>query len=326
VSEILRASNRAAALTRQLLAFSRRQVLAPVVVDLNAIVTDAETLLRRLIGEDVRLVTVLRPDLHPVRVDPGQIDQVILNLAVNARNAMAHGGTLTLETSEVEGESTDGEVPPGTYILLTVSDTGTGMMPELQAHIFEPFFTTTSTGEGTGLGLSVVDGIVKQSGGYITVDTAPGRGTTFKIYLPTVDGPLAVSAQNAPSKPGGGSETVLLTEDEEPVRVITALMLETLGYRVLQAANGEEALLLAEECREKIDLLMTDVVMPGMSGRSLADALRAHDPGLKVLFHSGYTADAVVRRGVVQAEMAFLQKPFTPQALARKIRQVLDQT
>jgi two-component system cell cycle sensor histidine kinase/response regulator CckA len=272
----------------------------------------------------VRLVTVLRPDLHPVRVDPGQIDQVILNLAVNARNAMAHGGTLTLETSEVEGESTDGEAPPGRYILLTVSDTETGMMPELQAHIFEPFFTT-GTGEGTGLGLSVVDGIVKQSGGHITIDSAPGSGTTFKIYLPTVDEPLAVLAQSAPSKPGGGSETVLLTEDEEPVRVITALMLKTLGYRVLQAANGEEALLLAEACREKIDLLMTDVVMPGMSGRGLADALRARDPSLKVLFHSGYTADAVVRRGVVQAEMAFLQKPFTPQALARKIRQVLDQ-
>jgi two-component system, cell cycle sensor histidine kinase and response regulator CckA len=326
VSEILGASNRAAALTRQLLAFSRRQVLAPVVVDLNAIVTEAETLLRRLIGEDVRLVTVLRPDLNPVRVDPGQIDQVILNLAVNARNAMVHGGTLTLETSEVEGESTDGEVPPGAYNLLTVRDTGTGMMPELQAQIFEPFFTTRGAGEGTGLGLSVVDGIVKQSGGYITVDSAPGKGTRFKIYLPTVDEPLAVPAPSAPSKPGGGSETVLLTEDEEPVRVITALMLETLGYRVLQAANGEEALLLAEKCREKIDLLMTDVVMPGMSGRGLADALRARDPGLKVLFHSGYTADAVVRRGVVQAEMAFLQKPFTPQALARKIRQVLDRS
>ncbi len=325
--EIVRASERAAALTRQLLAFSRRLVLAPKVVDLNAIVTDAETLLRRLIGEDVRLLTVLRTDLRPVRVDPGQIDQVILNLAVNARDAMPHGGTLTLETSEVEREPAHGEVPQSGYIVLAVSDTGTGITPEVQAHIFEPFFTTKGAGEGTGLGLSVVDGIVKQSGGHIAVDSTPGRGTTFRIYLPAVDEPLdeLPTVHTAQSKPVGGSETVLLTEDEEPVRAVTALMLETLGYRVLQAGSGEEALLLAEERPEEIDLLMTDVVMPGMSGRGLADALRARTPKLKVLFHSGYAADAVVRRGVVQAEMSFLQKPFSLQALASKVRQVLDE-
>ena len=326
VGEILRASERVATLNRQLLAFSRQQVLAPKVVALNGIVAEAETLLRRIIGEDVRLMTVLRPDLHPVRVDPGQIDQVILNLAVNARDAMPRGGALTLETSEVERESTMGKSAPGKYILLTVSDTGTGMTPEIQARIFEPFFTTKITGKGTGLGLSVADGIVKQSGGHIAVESAPGRGTTFKIYLPAVDAePPAAPAQSAPSKRVGGSETILLAEDEQRVRAMTAITLESLGYRVLQAASGEEAMRLAEEAREKIDLLMTDVVMPGMNGRDLADALRARDPGLKVLFQSGYTGDVVVRHDSLHAEKAFLQKPYRLDALAKKVREVLEQ-
>jgi CheY-like chemotaxis protein len=260
-----------------------------------------------------------------VRVDPGQLCQVILNLAVNARDAMPRGGTLTLETSEVERESTDGEVPSGRYILLTVSDTGTGMTPEIQARIFEPFFTTKSTGKGTGLGLSVADGIVKQSGGHITFDSAPGRGTTFKIYLPAVDDKCpAAPLQSVLSERVGGSETILLAEDEQRVRAMTAMTLETLGYRVLQAASGEEAMRLAEEAREKIDLLMTDVVMPGMSGRELADVLRARDPDLKVLFQSGYTGDVVLRHDNLHAEEAFLQKPYRLNALAKKVREVLE--
>jgi two-component system, cell cycle sensor histidine kinase and response regulator CckA len=326
VAEIWRASERAASLTRKLLAFSRRQVLEPKVVDLNALVSEAKTLLERLIGEDVRLVTALRPELPPVRVDLSQIDQVILNLAVNARDAMPQGGTLTLETHEVQADAADAEIPPGGYVVLTVTDTGTGMTPEVQARVFEPFFTTKGEGKGTGLGLAVAHGIVEQSGGHLVVCSRPGIGTTFKVYLPAVHEPVARAAESAPLLPVQGCETVLLAEDEDPVRAITALILETLGYRVLQAASGEAALRMAEGCREKIDLLITDVVMPGMSGRALADALLARDPGLKVLFHSGYTDDAVVRRGVVQAEVAFLQKPFTPQALARKLREILDPT
>jgi two-component system cell cycle sensor histidine kinase/response regulator CckA len=328
VAEIGRAADRAAAVTRQLLAFSRRQVLEPKVLDLNAIVGDAEKMLRRLIGEDVGLATVLHARLNPVRADPGQMDQVILNLVLNARDAMPEGGTVMIETREAEWDAEDAKakpgVRPGRYVLLQVTDTGRGMTPEVQARLFEPFFTTKDEGMGTGLGLAVVHGIVQQSGGYLEVDSRPDVGTTFKIYLPAVEGFVERPPENARPELVQGSETVLLAEDEQPVRDITALLLETLGYRVLKASNGEEALRLAEASQEKIHLLMADVVMPGLSGRELAEVLRSRDPNLKVLFQSGYTDDAVLRYGIVHAEVAFLPKPFTLDVLARKVREVLD--
>jgi two-component system cell cycle sensor histidine kinase/response regulator CckA len=327
VAEIGRAAERAAAVTRQLLAFSRRQVLEPKVLDLNAIVTDAEKMLRRLIGEDVGLATVLQPRLNPVRADPGQMAQVILNLVLNARDAMPEGGTVMIETRQAEWDVEDAkanpEVRPGRYVLLQVTDTGRGMTPEVQARLFEPFFTTKDE-VGTGLGLAVVHGIVQQSGGYLEVDSRPEAGTKFKIYLPAVEGFAEGVPENACPELVQGCETVLLAEDEQPVREITALLLETLGYRVLRASNGEEALRLAEASREKIHLLMADVVMPGLSGRELAEVLQSRDPNLKVLFQSGYTDDAVLRHGIVHAEVAFLPKPFTLDILARKIREVLD--
>jgi len=327
LAEIRGAAERAAALTRQLLAFSRRQVLEPKVVDLNAILSEAEAMLRRLIGEDVLLVTRLETRLRPVRVDPGQIAQVIVNLAVNARDAMPRGGTLVLETRNVDGGTPQTAIRPGRHVLLTVTDTGCGMNPEVQARAFEPFFTTKGEGKGTGLGLAVVHGIVQQSGGRIRLESRPGAGTTFQIYLPAVRGTATRPSgnQDLTVVPVQGRETILLAEDEDAVREITAQLLEAFGYKVLKASSGEEALRLAERQHGQIHLLMTDVVMPGMGGRELADLLRAREPQLKVLFQSGYTDDAVVRYGVVHAEVTFLQKPFTPQALAEKVRQALDQ-
>jgi two-component system cell cycle sensor histidine kinase/response regulator CckA len=331
LAEIGRAVERAAGLTRQLLAFSRRQVLEPKVLDLNGVVTAAEKMLRRLIGEDVRLITNLEPGLSPVRADPGQLDQVILNLALNARDAMPQGGILQLETRELEVDPLPASrFPPdapsgGRYVVLTVSDTGTGMTPEVQARIFEPFFTTKAEGQGTGLGLSVAHGIVQQSGGHLQVASRPGCGTTFTVYLPAVRGLAVGRMASAPGRPvTGRGETVLLAEDEDPVRAVTAQLLHVLGYRVLQASSGAEALRLAETSREKIHLLLADVVMPGLSGRQLADTLRSRDPGLKVLFQSGYTDDAIIRCGISQAEVAFLQKPFTVDVLAEKLREILD--
>ncbi|HEY0793228.1 MAG TPA: PAS domain S-box protein [Chthoniobacterales bacterium] len=328
VAEIGRAADRAAGVTRQLLAFSRRQVMEPRVLDLNAVVADAEKMLKRLIGEDVRLATVLQPHISAVRADPGQIDQVILNLVLNARDAMPQGGTVVIETSEAEGDAAQPkagpEVPPGRYVLLQVTDTGRGMTPEVQARLFEPFFTTKSEGKGTGLGLAVAHGIVQQSGGYLEVESRPDVGTTFKIYLPAIERSVQEQLERTWPKPARGSETILLAEDEQPVRAVTALLLETLGYRVLKASSGEEALRLAEASREKIDLLLADVVMPGLSGRELAEILQVREPHLKVLFQSGYTDDAVLRHGVVHAEVAFLPKPFTLDGLARKVREVLD--
>ncbi len=328
IDQISRAAERAAALTRQLLAFSRKQVPEFSIVDLNALVTDAEKMLRRLIGENVRLQTVLQPNLSRVQIDRGQMDQVIMNLAINARDAMARGGSLTIETGEAELNlnyaKNQPEPHPDRYVVLSVSDTGCGMSPEVQARIFEPFFTTKPMGQGTGLGLSVVHGIVKQNQGYIALESVSGRGTTFKIYLPPAGMPLASAVESDSSGPVGGSETILLAEDEEPVRAVTALMLETLGYRVLQAESGEEALSVANENHKKIDLLMTDVVMPDMSGRELADKLWYFHSDLKVLFQSGYTGAAVLRHGVQHAEVAFLQKPFGIGLLARKVREILE--
>jgi signal transduction histidine kinase len=327
VDQIGRAAERAAALTRRLLAFSRQQVLEPQLLDLNLLVADMEKMLQRLIGENVRLITVLQPGLNRVLADPSQIDQIIMNLAVNGRDAMPKGGRLTLQTRDLEldAETQSGQ-RPGRYVLLAVMDTGCGMTPKVQARIFEPFFTTKGVGQGTGLGLAMVSGIVQQNGGHIVVHSLPGIGTTFKIYLPAV-GELAKQPlqSRAPVKPVRSSETILLVEDEASVREITALLLVSLGYQVKEVSSGQEALRLAQGNREKIDLLMTDLLMPGMNGNELAEALRASDAGLKVLFLSGHSGDMLALHGVVYTEVAFLQKPFTLDALSRKLREVLDQ-
>jgi CheY-like chemotaxis protein len=329
LGEIRDASERAAALTRQLLAFSRSQVLAPRVVDLNAAIGRVEGMLRRLIGEDIELVCVLAPDAGHVRVDPGQFEQVLLNLAVNARDAMPRGGKLTLESHLAELDEAycrgHAEVAAGRYAQLAVSDTGSGMTAEVRERIFEPFFTTKAAGAGTGLGLSTAFGIVKQSAGHIEVESEVGLGSCFRIYLPQVDAPAdVVATASAPAVALRGRETILLVEDEEGVRRIARIALESRGYRVLGAAEGRAALAVAEEHGAEIDLLVTDLVMPGMSGRELADALRVHRPGLRVLFMSGYVEDALVHHGIVEAEVAFLHKPFSLVDLAAKVREVLD--
>jgi two-component system cell cycle sensor histidine kinase/response regulator CckA len=329
VEEIRKAGTRAATLTRQLLAFSRSQVLAPQVLDLNAVVTNVDKMLRRLIGEDVDLVAILGEKLGSVRADPGQIEQVIMNLAVNARDAMPQGGKLTIETSNASLDAayarTHATVVPGEYVMLAVSDTGIGMDAHTQAHIFEPFFTTKEKGKGTGLGLATVYGIIKQSGGYIWVYSEPGMGATFKIYLPRVEksSPEAGGGKAAES-PAKGHETILLVEDEPALRAMVRSVLESKGYKVLEARHGEDALVVTELHRGPIDLLLTDVVMPGMSGRELAEHLVSANPKTKVLYMSGYTDDAIVHHGVLGSDMAFLQKPFSPDSVVRKVREVLD--
>ena len=330
VEEIRKATDRAAALTRQLLAFSRRQVLQPKVVDLNAVIVGAEKLLRRLIGEDIALVTRLDPALGAVKADAGQLEQVIMNLAVNARDAMRTGGTLTLETENVVIAATtlateERIVAPGRYVLLRVRDTGTGMDAETRRHLFEPFFTTRDKGKGTGLGLATVYGIVKQSGGFIWVDSEPGRGARFRIYLPRVD-EVAPPAEprTAGAEPAAGTETILLVEDEDAVRAVARESLRRRGYQVLEASNAEAALEAAARFAGHIGLLLTDVVMPGLSGRALADRLAAQRPGTRVLYMSGYTDDAIVQHGVLEPGLSFLQKPFTPDVLAQKVCEALD--
>ncbi len=327
VEEIRKAAITASALTRQLLAFSRQQVLEPRVLDLNAVVTSTEKLLRRLLGEDVHLTTTLATALGTVKADPGQLEQIIMNLAVNARDAMPRGGRLSIETANVDLEETDvrGHLAgqPGRYVMLAISDTGVGMDAATQARIFEPFFTTKEAGKGTGLGLATVYGIVKQSGGFVWVHSEPGSGSSFKIHLPRLDAPVTPAAAPAP-EPVDGSETVLVVEDVAAVRTVTRAMLERHGYTVLEAHDGETAIRLAEAHRGTIHLLLTDVVMPAVSGRALADHLIALRPVMRVLFVSGYTDDAIVRHGILQDGIAFLQKPFTPDVLARKVRAVLD--
>lgn len=329
VEDIKKAAQRAAALTRQLLAFSRQQVLAPQVLNLNALIADVEKLLRRLLREDLEFRTVLAPDLGAVRADPGQLEQVIVNLAVNARDAMPQGGKLTVETANVDLDDAYAQahvpVVAGRYAMLAVSDTGIGMDTQVKAHIFEPFFTTKEKGKGTGLGLATVYGIVKQSDGYVWVYSEPGQGTTFKIYLPRVEAAAEPPAPK-PTPPASlrGSETVLLAEDEEAVRNLTRRVLESHGYTVLTAGDGQEALRLADGHAGPIHLLLTDVVMPNMSGRQLAERVVSARPEAKVLYLSGYTDDAIIHHGVLEPGIAFLQKPFTPQGLARKVREVLD--
>jgi len=330
VDEIHRAADRAAALTQQLLAFSRRQVLQPKVIDLNALVSNVENLLRRLIGEDVLLATTLAGDVGRVRADPGQLEQVIVNLAVNARDAMPAGGRLTIETHNMDLDAAYAAehqtVVPGPYVVIAVSDTGTGMSAETQSHMFEPFFTTKEVGKGTGLGLATVYGIVKQSGGSIWVYSELGHGTTLKVYLPRVDEPAEPLAPSTPADAESlrGTETILLVEDEPAVRAVARQILTRQGYVVLEAPDGQTALAMVDAGGPRVDLVLTDVVMPGMSGRSLADRLASHCPGLRVLYMSGYTDDAIVRHGMLEPGLAYLQKPFRPDALARKVREVLN--
>jgi two-component system cell cycle sensor histidine kinase/response regulator CckA len=329
VAEILKASGRAASLTRQLLAFGRRQVLAPRVLDLNEVVSNTEKMLRRLIGEDVELLSSPGENLGRVKADPGQIEQVMLNLAVNARDAMPEGGKLTIETSNAQlGEdyaASHYPVKPGRYVLLAVSDTGTGMDAETLSHIFEPFFTTKEQGKGTGLGLSTVFGIVQQSGGYITVYSEPDQGSTFKIYLPRV-GEESVSPGPGEPRPESvprGAETILLVEDEGALRSMVRGLLESQGYKVLEARNGEDALIVCEQHKGSIQLLLTDVVMPEMNGPQLAERLSMFHREMKTLYISGYTDEGIIHQGILDAGTNFLQKPFTPEALVRKVREVI---
>ncbi len=329
VEQVRKAAEGAAALTRQLLAFSRQQVLAPRVVSLSVVVQGVEKMLRRVIGEDVDLVTALDPDVGSVKADVGQLEQVLMNLAVNARDAMPAGGKLTIETANVEHDPDSARereaAPVRRFVMLAVSDTGIGMDEATKARIFEPFFTTKEAGKGTGLGLATVYGIVQQSGGFIWVYSEPGHGTTFKIYLPQVE--ASAQGRAASAAPGDlprGTETVLLVEDAAAVRAVTRQVLERQGYTVLEAANGAAALQTAAGHPGPIHLLLTDVVMPVLSGRQLADQLAKVRPDAKVLYASGYTDDAVVRHGVLEGGISYLQKPFTADSLARKVREVLD--
>ncbi len=329
VQQILKASARAAALTRQLLAFSRQQVVAPKVLQLNAVISDLAMMLTRLIGEDIQLRTQLDPALCKVKADPGQIEQLIMNLVVNSRDAMPHGGILRVSTHNVTlderyvREHVDARVGP--YVQIIVQDSGCGMDEATKARIFEPFFTTKAPGKGSGLGLATVFGIVKQCGGFIWVDSELGIGTTCRIYLPCVDesGTIAESIplRTAPER---GHEVILLVEDDESVRNLAVLSLQRYGYTVLPAHGGREAVLLSRNYVGTIDLLVSDVVMPEMGGRAVAEHIRRGRPHVKLLFCSGYTDDDVLRQGILLDQVPFLQKPFTPEALARRVREVLD--
>lgn len=328
--EIKRAAERGSALTKQILAFSRRQTLRPLVVSLNDVVDGVIPMLKRVLGEDIELVTAKDPDLGLAEVDVHQLEQVIMNLAINARDAMPSGGRLVLETANVELDEEYArhhpEVTPGLYVMLTVSDTGTGMSKETLEHIFEPFFTTKEVGRGTGLGLAVAYGIVKQSAGHISAYSEPGRGTTFRIYLPRVEPSQAseIPSQMAPAPPQG-KETIILVEDEPGLRKLAARVLNQAGYHVASFGSAEEALTAAEQGQEA-DLLLTDVVLPGaLQGRDLAVRVRELRPRIPVLFMSGYTEKMAVQNGGLEAGTELLEKPFTPEALIRKVREVLDE-
>jgi PAS domain S-box-containing protein len=329
VVEIRKAADRAAALTRQLLAFSRKQVLHLRVLDLNSVVSGIETMLRRLIGEHIELITVLQPGLGRVKADAGQVEQVIANLTVNARDAMPNGGKLILETGNVELDdmyaAARPDARPGPHVMLAVSDTGHGMDAETLSHMFEPFFTTKGLGQGTGLGLATVYGIVRQVGGQVMVYSEPGRGTSFKIYLPRLEEEMDEAPAPAPVGPAPtGSETVLLVEDEPALRTLIHEVLRGAGYRMLQGATPDEALAVAAAHQGTIHLVLTDVILPSMSGREMADALRTLRPETRALFMSGYTDDAISHHGILEPGTHFMEKPFTSDALLRKVREILD--
>jgi CheY-like chemotaxis protein len=328
IDEIRRAADRAASLTGQLLAFSRKQVMQPRILDLNSVIADMEGMLRRLIGEHIELHTVLAGEGATVRADPGQIEQVIMNLAVNSRDAMATGGRLTIETQSVElGDQYSRQhlsVGPGRYVMLAVSDNGSGMDAATLQRVFEPFFTTKGLGKGTGLGLSTVYGIIKQSGGDIWVYSEPGHGSTFKVYLPNVqEGGDAMDDTSGHVKPPPGTETLLVVEDEPQVRRLVREVLASSGYTVLEASSDVEAMRIAGNPETAIDLLLTDVVMPGTSGSALASRIGITRPAIRVLYMSGYTDNALADHGVLASGIAFLQKPFTPDILLRKVWEVL---
>ncbi|HEY1534156.1 MAG TPA: ATP-binding protein, partial [Polyangiaceae bacterium] len=312
-----------------LLAFARRQPLRPARLDMNALVTDTVRLLRRLLGEDIELEVKLARDLGTVLADAGQVEQVIMNLVVNARDAMPKGGRLTIETANVEvdesGAPSPARVKPGRYVSFAIADSGSGMDEATLARAFEPFFTTKRIGKGTGLGLSTVYGIIKQSDGEVQVKSQPGIGTTFSVYLPRKDAPLAEPPLKARSVAKSGNETVLIVEDEDGIRALTARILRNAGYTVLAAENGGEALALVEKHTGKVDLLLTDVVMPQMSGRQIAERLASIQPGLKVLYMSGYTDEIIDHHGVLDAGMRLIGKPFVAADMTRKVRAVLDE-
>jgi PAS domain S-box-containing protein len=328
LEEIQKATTRAANLTHQLLAFARKQLIEPRVLNLNDLILEMDKLLRRVIGEDIELISIPAPKLGRVRVDPGQIEQVLVNLAVNARDAMPEGGKLTIETANITlgaGSVQHAEVADGSYVLLAVSDTGVGMNAEVRQHLFEPFFTTKPSGQGTGLGLATCYGIVKRHGGYIWPYSEEGQGTTIKIYLPQVEEPAEARGRAGQSdQPRQGTEVVLLVEDDSAVRALAGRVLRAHGYTVLEAANGEEALRSGQAHAGPIDLVLTDVVMPRMSGKELATQLAAQRPAVKMVFMSGYTDNALFHHGQLEGDVEFLHKPFTPAALAGIVRRVLD--
>jgi signal transduction histidine kinase/ActR/RegA family two-component response regulator len=325
IERIDQAAVRATELTAQLLAFSRQQVMQPEVTNANAVVTEVLVLLERLLGEHILLERRFEPELASILVDRSQLGQVVLNLAVNGRDAMPEGGTLSIQTDNVRLDAAYAadhrDVEPGPYILLQVTDTGTGMNQETRDRVFDPFFTTKE--EGTGLGLATVYGIIKQSGGHAAVYSEPGMGTTFKVYFPTTNAPIVPTASPIEGLSPEGGETILLVEDDDQIRVLISGLLESYGYTVLVAESGAQALSLAADTQTPIDVLLTDVVMPGMNGRQVADELMALLPGLRVIFTSGYPADTILRHGIAEGHTAFLQKPYLVDELARKIREVL---
>ncbi|RME41234.1 MAG: response regulator, partial [Caldilineae bacterium] len=329
LGQILISGKRAADLVSQLLAFGRKAIIRPKILDLSLVIADLDKMLRRVIGEDIEIKTQFQPHLWAVKMDPSQVEQVVVNLAVNARDAMPRGGTLTIELKNVTLDKTYAdehiEVEPGDYVLLAVTDTGTGMPPEVMEHIFEPFFTTKEVGKGSGLGLSTVFGIVKQNDGHIRVYSEEGKGTTFKIYLPAVGvAPPPAPKEEKRTEVRGGTETILLVEDEPQVRKLAFNTLTAQGYTVLDAPDGEAALKTAQTYTGPIHLLLTDVIMPRMGGKELAKRLKALRPDVRVLYTSGYTSNAIVHHGVLEPGLAFLEKPFSARALLRKVRQVLD--